>query len=321
MKTTEKYLSLITKPGRFFATALLEQKVGWALFFLFFVSCIFNIARAGLDGSLGLPSTAQSVTQFILTGTLGASLYCVLYACFTTVLGKKMGGKGTFKRLFIVGAYSMLPVVLFAAPPTALMGLIWSFCLAVIGLRIAHGFPLGRAITVQAAIVALTALFAGVMTYCVINTQRHYPAEKLLHQAAPAVTLQPFDGEPFTLSSLQSKSVVVLDFWATWCSPCRASLPVLAKVASEYKDKGVVFFAVSNDDDWHTAKQYLEEHKIELTGVKGSLQLDHEFLVEPIPQTVIIDKNGTVVYAHVGVPRNQEDVLKAELDKCLGVSR
>ncbi|MFN8551223.1 MAG: redoxin family protein [Candidatus Obscuribacterales bacterium] len=322
MKTAEKYLLLITKPSRFFASVLLEQKVGWALFFLFVLSSLFCLIRAALDGALGLPSTASTLGQFVITVTVVACGYCALYGLASLALGKKLGGKGTFKRLFLVAAYSLLPTILFAAPPTALMGLIWSFCLAVIGLRIAHGFPLGRAITVQAIMVALTAMLAGVLAFGLMKAmQRHYPAEKLVHQPAPSAVLAPFDGEPFELSSFKGKSVVVLDFWATWCSPCRSSLPTLAEIAREYKAQNVVVLAVSNDDDWHTAKSYLEAAKVDLVGIKGTAELNKDFMVEALPETVIVDKNGNVAWAHVGVPLNEKEALRAELDRCLSQSR
>lgn len=296
--------------------------MGWALFFLFVLSGLFCLIRAALDGALALPSTASTLAQFIITVTAGACGYCALYALASLALGKKLGGKGTFKRLFLVAAYSLLPAVLFAAPPTALMGLIWSFCLAVIGLRMAHGFPLRRAITVQSVMVALTALLAGASAFGLMKAmQRHYPAEKLLHQSAPAAMLAPFEGAPFQLADLKGKSVVVLDFWATWCSPCRSSLPTLAELAREYKVKNVVVLAVSNDDDWQTAKSYLEAAKLDLVGIKGTPELNRDFMVEALPETVIVDKNGNVAWAHVGVPLNEKEVLRAELDRCLSQPR
>lgn len=299
----------------------MEQRTGWAIFFLFILSSLFCLIRAALDGALGLPSTASALGQLIPTVALGAVIYCSLYALIAFPLGKRLGGKGTFERLFLVAAYSLLPAILFAAPPTALMGLIWSFSLAVIGLRTAHGLPLGRAITLQAMMVALTAMVAGVTTFGVMKVmQRHYPCEKLVHQAAPAATIQPFEGEPFALASLKGKSVVLLDFWATWCSPCRNSLPVLAEVAREYKDRDVVVLAVSNDDDWHTAKSYLEASKLDLVGVKGTAELNRDYKVEALPETIIIDKNGDVAWAHVGVPLNEKEVLRKELDRCLSQS-
>jgi thiol-disulfide isomerase/thioredoxin len=278
--------------------------------------------RAGLDAASGLQTSASALGQFIVTVALGAFVYCGLYALIAVPFGKRLGGKGTVERLFLVAAYSLLPAILFAAPPTALMGLIWSFCLAVIGLRTAHGLPLGRAITLQAMMVALTAMISGVTFLGLMKVlQRHYPCEKLVHQAAPAAMIQPFEGESFALDSLKGKSIVVLDFWATWCSPCRNSLPALAEVAREYRDRNVVVFAVTNDDDWHTAKSYLENAKIDLKGVKGTPELNKNFMVEAIPETIIIDKNGNVAWAHVGAPLNEKEVLRTELNRCLSQSR
>ena len=220
----------------------------------------------------------------VLTVAVGGVFFCCVYAFCASQLGKKFGGKATFKRVFIVGAYSLLPAVLFATPQTALMGLIWSFCLAVIGLRIAHGLPLVRAIIVQAVTLGVFALFGALTAMAMLSQSKvHYPSEKLVQKPVPSVSIQPFDGVPIPLSSFKGKSVVVLDFWATWCSPCRTSLPMLAEVARDFRDRGVVVFAVSDDDDWHTAKQYLQDAKIDLVGVQGSHQLDQDFLVGGAP--------------------------------------
>lgn len=318
LKTTGKFLFLITKPSRFFAAVLLEQKIGWSVLFVSVIAFLFCLARASVDGVLSLPSTPTTLAQMVLTVSLGAVLFCCLYALCGARLGQKFGGKATFKRVFIVGAYSLLPAVLFATPQTALMGLIWSFCLAVIGLRIAHGLPLVRAIIVQAITLGVFALFGALAAMAMLNLSKvHYPSEKLVQKPVPSVSIQPFDGAPIQLSSFKGKSVVVLDFWATWCAPCRTSLPMLAEVAHDFRDRGVVVLAVSDDDDWHTAKQYLQDAKIDLVGVRGSHQLDQDFLVESLPQTVIVDKNGIVQWVHVGVSMQEKEHLRAELERCL----
>lgn len=254
----------------------------------------------------------------IPTVSVGALLFCCLYALCASQLGKKLGGKATFKRVFIVGAYALLPGVLFATLQTAPMGLIWSFCLAVIGLRMAHGLPLVRAIIVQALTLGVFALFGALATMGVLNlTKAHYPSDKLVHKPAPNVSVETFHGDQIELSSFKGKSVVVLDFWATWCAPCRTSLPMLVEVAHDFRDRSVVVLAISDDDDWHTADQYLRDAKIDLVGIKGSRQLDQDFLVEPLPQTVIIDKNGIVQWVHVGVSMHEKEHLRAELERCL----
>lgn len=318
LKTTEKFLFLITKPSRFFAAVLLEQKIGWSILFISVIAVLFCFTRAAVDGVLSLPSTPTTLAHMILTVSFGAVLFCCLYALCASLLGKKFGGKATFKRVFIVGAYALLPGVLFATLQTALMGLIWSFCLAVIGLRIAHGLPLVRAIIVQAITLGVFALFGALAAMGMLHLKKtHYPSDKLVHQPVPNVSVETFHGDQIALSSFKGKSVVVLDFWATWCSPCRTTLPMLAEVAHDYRDRGVVVLAVSDDDDWHTAQQYLRDAKIDLVGIKGSPKLNQDFLVDPLPQMVIVDKNGIVQWVHVGVSMQEREHLLAELERCL----
>ena len=134
----------------------------------------------------------------------------------------------------------------------------------------------------------------------------------LLGKPAPELDLNLLDGGKVTLAKHKGKEVVLLDFWATWCGPCRKSLPLLAEVAAQYKDKGLVFYAVNQREDADKIKDFLGKQNFKLT-----VALDREgktgeaYGVEGIPQTVLVGKDGSVQAVHIGY----DPAMKAALGK------
>jgi len=157
--------------------------------------------------------------------------------------------------------------------------------------------------------------------------------------AAPDMTVQGLDGEMIRLSDYRGK-VVVLNFWATWCPPCRAELPHFVDLYRAYKDKGVVMIGVSMDEagpDYVRAfsKQVgipypiavaafpeLERVWSPLEGIPtvrgigtGEPEMDNGS-VQMMPTTFIIDRDGYIFRKHVG-PRERRH-LEPELKVLLG---
>ncbi len=140
------------------------------------------------------------------------------------------------------------------------------------------------------------------------------PADKLVGNPAPAFELPTLSGDPANLADQKDK-VVVLDFWATWCGPCRSAMPIIAKVTSSLKDRGVVFYAVNIDEDAETIKDFLQEQKLDIPVAldKGG-EIAKAYLANAIPETVIIGKDGRVQVVHVGLSPNLEEELTKELE-------
>ncbi len=140
----------------------------------------------------------------------------------------------------------------------------------------------------------------------------------LLGKPAPDFRLELLGGGQVELSEFKGSRVVVLDFWATWCPPCRTGLPILAEVTDSLKGEGVVFYAVNEGEDAETIRGFLTQF-----GLKISVALDTlgtvagSYRVTGIPQTVIIDKKGVVQTVHVGLAPDPKSRLKEELEAVL----
>lgn len=140
----------------------------------------------------------------------------------------------------------------------------------------------------------------------------------LLGKPAPPVELTLLDGGSLNLESHAGQSIVMLDFWATWCGPCVQELPVLVKVADEYREKGVVFYALNQGEEQDQIQEFLKEQELSFTvALDSEGQAGNDYGVQGIPMLVLIDKAGTVQSVHVGFSPNLEDQLREELDGLL----
>jgi cytochrome c biogenesis protein CcmG/thiol:disulfide interchange protein DsbE len=118
---------------------------------------------------------------------------------------------------------------------------------------------------------------------------------------APNFKLIAYDGNVVELAKLKGK-VVVVNFWATWCGPCRQEIPGFMDFHTQYKEKGVVVVGVSLDQDgWEVVKPYVERTKINYPVVvdDGSLAEAYE-IPNAIPATYVVDKKGNIAKSHIG---------------------
>ncbi|MDB4925558.1 redoxin domain-containing protein [Mucilaginibacter sp.] len=142
----------------------------------------------------------------------------------------------------------------------------------------------------------------------------------MLNQPSPAFALQDFDGKTVSLADLKGKTVVV-DFWATWCGPCKASFPGMQKAVNKYKDDpNVVFLFV---DTWESVedyipgvKKFIEDNKYTFHVLFDEKNADGRqakvvsaFGVSGIPTKFVIDKDGVIRFKYVGYSGSDEKVL------------
>ncbi len=120
--------------------------------------------------------------------------------------------------------------------------------------------------------------------------------------AMPRIDSEGHLGAQFSLSQTRG-SIVILDFWATWCGPCKASMPVLEGMAKEYAGQGLVILSINTEGRSMTrqARQMVNRlaPTVELLSDQG--QAASLYKVNTIPHMLILDRNGTVVWVHRGM--------------------
>lgn len=127
------------------------------------------------------------------------------------------------------------------------------------------------------------------------------PADKLRGKLAPDFTVSLLDGNSLTLSERRGK-IVILDFWATWCGPCRVAMPVLSAVAKEFAAEGVLLYGMNLREDKERVRSYIEDKELDLSvGLDIDGSVGDMYKVESIPQTVIVDRDGKVAIVHIGL--------------------
>ncbi len=127
------------------------------------------------------------------------------------------------------------------------------------------------------------------------------PADRLKGKMAPDFTVALLDGGSLTLSEKRGE-IVILDFWATWCGPCRIAMPVLDEVAKEFASEGVHLYGVNLEEDPERIRRYLEGQGLDVTvALDKDGSIGEMYQASAIPQTVIIGRDGKVAIVHVGL--------------------
>jgi peroxiredoxin len=116
----------------------------------------------------------------------------------------------------------------------------------------------------------------------------------------PEIGLSDLSGKSVTAASLGGK-VVVVDFWATWCAPCREELPVLQKLYKKYAGEGLVVVGVSVDKEQDNIKQFLQKMPLSFPIVHDSAHsVSSRFAPPRMPSSYIVDRKGIVRFVHGG---------------------
>lgn len=132
---------------------------------------------------------------------------------------------------------------------------------------------------------------------------------------APDFTIESYDGRTVTLSKLRGQ-VVIVNFWASWCLPCREEAAYLEQTWRKYKDKGVMFVGVDWVDTPTNALAYIKEFDITYpNGPDLGTKIAQAFRIQGVPETYYVDKRGTLRGVHIGPLKSPE--LDQKIDELL----
>lgn len=126
------------------------------------------------------------------------------------------------------------------------------------------------------------------------------PAVPQVNAPAPPLNLKTLDGQAVSLADLQGKTIL-LNFWATWCGPCRSEMPLLQQAQDRYPDRLVVL-AVNDGEEPEQVRSFVKDIGLSLAVLLDPERLMTErYRVRGFPTTVFIDPTGVIRYQHIGV--------------------
>jgi peroxiredoxin len=135
---------------------------------------------------------------------------------------------------------------------------------------------------------------------------------------APGFTAKTFEGKEISLADYRGK-IVFVDFWASWCSPCRESLPMYDKLAADFGADNFAVIAVNLDETASDARKFIAQHPVRYTIVQNPQgDIPKMFGVAGMPSSYLIDRDGTIRQRHIGFDKKDIDMLRAEVTKLLG---
>jgi len=137
----------------------------------------------------------------------------------------------------------------------------------------------------------------------VIDDQDVKKEAAFVGQSFPAVSVKTTDHHEVSLQSFAGKPLL-LDFWATWCSTCRDSIPDLQRLYAENKDKGLVLLSIDQDQDAQKAAQFWSVQKLPWPNYHLDPALDNKLPGHALPFFVLVDSSGKVIYSRDGFDRD-----------------
>lgn len=133
----------------------------------------------------------------------------------------------------------------------------------------------------------------------------------------PEIGLRTLDGKKVTVEALKGK-VVVVDFWATWCGPCKEEMPILQKLYAKYGKQGLVILGVSVDREADNIKSFLGKLGVSFPVVHdGEHAVTDRYKPEKMPSSYIVDREGVVKYVHAGFNASDAATFEKEIKELL----
>ena len=168
--------------------------------------------------------------------------------------------------------------------------------------------------------IALLALFTIFITWRVKRLEKNIlertSASVMISKSAPEFTLPALSGDTVSLVDYRGKKTVVVSYWASWCGPCKVELPELREFYERYHkgDANFEILAISIDEDKANAEKYAAAEKLPFPVLfDPQSKTADAYSVEGIPTMFVIDKDGKIIHAHVGMEQAVQIQLVSEL--------
>jgi cytochrome c biogenesis protein CcmG/thiol:disulfide interchange protein DsbE len=131
-------------------------------------------------------------------------------------------------------------------------------------------------------------------------------------QPMPAFSLKDANGQVVRPADYQGK-VVLLDFWATWCGPCKVEIPWFIDMERQFKDQGFAVLGVSMDEDgWAAVKPYVQKMQMNYRVLLGNDDVSTAYGgLDSLPTTLLIDRHGKIASVHIGITMGKEEFKDA----------
>jgi thiol-disulfide isomerase/thioredoxin len=140
--------------------------------------------------------------------------------------------------------------------------------------------------------------------------------DDLIGQPAPDFSLEDVDAQPVRLADYKGQ-VVMVDFWGTWCPPCRTAMPKLAELNDEYADQGFALIGIACQDTKKKVQAYAKKNDIKLSLPLSDGQVQKRYSVSGYPSSFLVDKQGNVRYAYIGFADGMKDKFASHIEALL----
>ena len=141
--------------------------------------------------------------------------------------------------------------------------------------------------------------------------------EKSVNSKAPDFSLKDAHGRSLSLSSLRGK-VMLINFWATWCPPCKAEMPSMNRLYNEIRNRGFEIVAISTDNSLSTVKDFLARNRIDFPVLFDETKsVTRQYHVFSMPTTFLIDRSGMIVEKFYGEEDWTDPVIRKKIEKLL----
>ncbi|MCS7171036.1 MAG: TlpA family protein disulfide reductase [Aquificaceae bacterium] len=157
----------------------------------------------------------------------------------------------------------------------------------------------------------LAGLLLGIMLFFGLKQKQEEVLQALpsSEQSMPNLTFRTTDGKVFRLSDLRGK-VVLVNFWATWCPPCKEELPLFEREYRRCRDRGFEVLAVNMDSSETSLERFLRENSYSFWMVRTSEEAEKELKLMGFPTSYLLDRDGKVYRVKLGVYRDLSKDLK-----------